>query len=170
MKYLALPTEERIKLQSQPFDGKKQCWAPDAKESFISAEITATKGEEVTVRTDKGDVCFNCLFKCSWTLFSFQSPTLKKDDVQQMNPPKFTCCDDMANLTYLNDASVLHNLRDRYQRWLIYVNIFILFYFSVVQKTFSRDFLDIFRSILCCHQSVQTITNLYTEGCPYVSW
>lgn len=48
--------------------------------------------------------------------------TLKKDDVQQMNPPKFTCCDDMANLTYLNDASVLHNLRDRYQRWLIYVS------------------------------------------------
>jgi len=47
--------------------------------------------------------------------------TIKKDDVQQMNPPKFTCCDDMANLTYLNDASVLHNLRDRYQRWLIYV-------------------------------------------------
>jgi hypothetical protein len=40
-----------------------------------------------------------------------------------MNPPKFTCCDDMANLTYLNDASVLHNLRDRYQRWLINVCI-----------------------------------------------
>jgi myosin heavy subunit len=39
-----------------------------------------------------------------------------------MNPPKFTCCDDMANLTYLNDASVLHNLRDRYERWLIYVS------------------------------------------------
>ncbi|CAF3855076.1 unnamed protein product [Rotaria sordida] len=103
LKYLALPTEERIKLQSQPFDGKKQCWAPDAKESFISAEIVSTKGEEVTVKTDKGD-----------------NITLKKDDVQQMNPPKFTCCDDMANLTYLNDASVLHNLRDRYGRWLIY--------------------------------------------------
>ncbi|CAF3438189.1 unnamed protein product [Rotaria sp. Silwood1] len=103
LKYLSLPTEERIKLQAQPFDGKKQCWAPDAKESFISAEITGTKGEEVTVKTDKGD-----------------SLTLKKDDIQQMNPPKFTCCDDMANLTYLNDASVLHNLRDRYGRWLIY--------------------------------------------------
>jgi myosin heavy chain 6/7 len=103
LKYLALPTEERIKLQAQPFDGKKQCWVPDAKESFIAAEITSTKGEEVTVKTDKGE-----------------SITLKKDDVQQMNPPKFTCCDDMANLTYLNDASVLHNLRDRYQRWLIY--------------------------------------------------
>ncbi|CAF1172361.1 unnamed protein product [Adineta ricciae] len=103
MKYLALPTEERIKLQAQPFDGKKQCWIPDAKESFVAAEITATKGDEVTAKTDKGETV-----------------TLKKDDVQQMNPPKFTCCDDMANLTYLNDASVLHNLRDRYQRWLIY--------------------------------------------------
>ncbi len=54
---MALPTEERIKLQAQPFDGKKQCWVPDAKESFIAAEITSTKGEEVTVKTDKGEVC-----------------------------------------------------------------------------------------------------------------
>ncbi|CAF4387977.1 unnamed protein product, partial [Adineta steineri] len=46
--------------------------------------------------------------------------TLKKDDVQQMNPPKYSCSDDMADLTYLNDASVLANLRDRYSRWLIY--------------------------------------------------
>lgn len=59
---------------------------------------------------------------------SFQSLTLKKDDIQQMNPPKFTCCDDMANLTYLNDASVLHNLRDRYGRWLIYVCIIIVYF------------------------------------------
>ncbi|CAF3330941.1 unnamed protein product [Rotaria sp. Silwood1] len=101
--YLTIPTEERIKLQAQPFDGKKQCWVPDPKESFVAGEITGTKGEEVTVKTAKGD-----------------NLTFKKDDIQQMNPPKFTCCDDMANLTYLNDASVLHNLRDRYGRWLIY--------------------------------------------------
>ncbi|CAF1540660.1 unnamed protein product, partial [Rotaria sordida] len=55
MKYLALPPEERLKLQSQPCDGKKQCWAPDAKESFIAAEITATNGEEVIAKTDKGE-------------------------------------------------------------------------------------------------------------------
>jgi myosin heavy chain 6/7 len=54
---LALTSEERIKLQSQPFDAKKQCWAPDPKESFVAGEITATKGEEVTIKTDKGDVC-----------------------------------------------------------------------------------------------------------------
>jgi hypothetical protein len=57
MKYLSLSAEERIKLQAQPFDGKKQCWVPDAKESFVPGEITATKGEEVTCKTDKGDVC-----------------------------------------------------------------------------------------------------------------
>ncbi|CAF1404896.1 unnamed protein product, partial [Didymodactylos carnosus] len=37
-----------------------------------------------------------------------------------MNPPKYEMCDDMANLTHLNDASVLHNLRTRYKNWLIY--------------------------------------------------
>ena len=53
---MALPTEERIKLQAQPFDGKKQCWVPNAKESFIAAEIVSTKGEEVTAKTSKGEV------------------------------------------------------------------------------------------------------------------
>lgn len=46
--------------------------------------------------------------------------TVKKDDVSQMNPPKYEKCEDMANLTYLNDATVLHNLRSRYSSWLIY--------------------------------------------------
>ena len=39
-----------------------------------------------------------------------------------MNPPKFEKCEDMSNLTYLNEASVLHNLRSRYQAKLIYVS------------------------------------------------
>ena len=38
-----------------------------------------------------------------------------------MNPPKYSCTDDMADLTHLNDGSVLANLRERYGRWLIYV-------------------------------------------------
>ena len=42
-----------------------------------------------------------------------------------MNPPKYEKCEDMADLTYLNDATVLHNLRTRYMSWLIYVNFFV---------------------------------------------
>ena len=38
-----------------------------------------------------------------------------------MNSPKYEKCDDMADLTYLNDATVLHNLRERYINWYIYV-------------------------------------------------
>lgn len=39
-----------------------------------------------------------------------------------MNPPKYEMSEDMANLTYLNEASVLHNLRARYKAQLIYVS------------------------------------------------
>jgi myosin heavy subunit len=55
-----------------------------------------------------------------------QTRTVKKDDLQQVNPPKFECCDDMANMTYLNEASVLNNLRQRYFHGFIYVSFFVL--------------------------------------------
>lgn len=45
----------------------------------------------------------------------------KQEQVQEMNPPKFTKTEDMANLTFLNEASVLHNLKARYYSMMIYV-------------------------------------------------
>ena len=59
-------------------------------------------------------------------IFFKQQVTVKEEDLQQMNPPKYEKCEDMADLTYLNDATVLHNLRTRYMDWLIYVIIFFL--------------------------------------------
>ena len=50
-----------------------------------------------------------------------QKLTVNKDDIQKMNPPKFSKVEDMAALTYLNEASVLQNLRERYFSSLIYV-------------------------------------------------
>ena len=47
---------------------------------------------------------------------------MKKDLLQQLNPPKYEKCEDMSNLTYLNDASVLYNLKERYFAELIYVS------------------------------------------------
>ncbi|CAF4829530.1 unnamed protein product [Rotaria socialis] len=55
MKYLALPTEEKLKLRSQAFDAKKSCWIPDPKESYIAAEIENTKDEQVTVKISTDD-------------------------------------------------------------------------------------------------------------------
>ena len=43
-------------------------------------------------------------------------------DTQKMNPPKFDKIEDMAELTHLNDASVLNNVKSRYYSGLIYVS------------------------------------------------
>merc|ERR1719147_373403 len=45
---------------------------------------------------------------------------VSKDDIQKMNPPKFDKQEDMADLTCLNEASVLHNVKERYYSGLIY--------------------------------------------------
>ena len=50
----------------------------------------------------------------------FQKNTYKSEEVGQVNPPKFEKCEDMANLTFLNDASVFWNLKVRYVNKLIY--------------------------------------------------
>merc|ERR1712109_450410 len=49
-----------------------------------------------------------------------EKKVFKSDQVGQVNPPKFEKCEDMANLTFLNDASVFWNLKTRYQAKLIY--------------------------------------------------
>jgi len=58
-----------------------------------------------------------------------------------MNPPKYEKCEDMADLTYLSDATVYHNLRERYTSWYIYtysglfcvtINPFSIQYFAFV--------------------------------------
>jgi myosin heavy chain 6/7 len=118
LKYLVLPTEEKLKLRSQPFDAKKACWVPDAKEVYIAGDIVEVKGDQTVVKTAKGE-----------------NVTVKTDLVQQMNPPKYSCYDDMADLTYLNDASVFANLRERYARWLIYTYSGL---FCVVINPFKR--------------------------------
>ena len=54
--------------------------------------------------------------------------TLKAGDVGRVNPPKFEKCEDMVNLTYLNDASVFWNLKTRYQAKMIhtYSGLFVV--------------------------------------------
>ena len=49
-----------------------------------------------------------------------QKKVFKTEELGQINPPKFEKCEDMANLTYLNDASVFHNLEVRFKAKLIY--------------------------------------------------
>lgn len=100
--YLFVSLEQKRKDQTKPYDGKKMVWIPDEKDGFVIGEISATKGEVITVS------------------FKGEEHQFKKDQVQQVNPPKYEKCEDMSNLTYLNDASVLYNLKERYYANLIY--------------------------------------------------
>ena len=64
---------------------------------------------------------FKLLVRSSKRKFYFlQKKVFPSSQVGQVNPPKFEKCEDMANLTYLNDASVFHNLEVRFKAKLIY--------------------------------------------------
>ncbi|XP_068914293.1 myosin heavy chain, muscle isoform X11 [Tenebrio molitor] len=101
--YLFVSLEQKRIDQTKPYDAKKSCWVPDEKEGFVLGEIKGTKGDLVTVGLPGGE-----------------EKNFKKDQVTQVNPPKYEKAEDMSNLTYLNDASVLHNLKQRYYNQLIY--------------------------------------------------
>ncbi|XP_045141945.1 myosin-11 [Echinops telfairi] len=83
---------------------KKLVWIPSEKQGFEAASIKEEKGDEVIVELAENG----------------RKVTVGKDDIQKMNPPKFSKVEDMAELTCLNEASVLHNLRERYFSGLIY--------------------------------------------------
>lgn len=54
--YLARDQKKMLEEQNKPFDAKTSFWIPDAKEGYLQASITATKGEEVTVITETNEV------------------------------------------------------------------------------------------------------------------
>ncbi|XP_048102073.1 LOW QUALITY PROTEIN: myosin-10-like [Alosa alosa] len=83
---------------------KKLVWIPSERHGFEAASIREERGEEVMVELAENG----------------KKAVVNKDDIQKMNPPKFSKVEDMAELTCLNEASVLHNLKDRYYSGLIY--------------------------------------------------
>merc|ERR1711953_1146398 len=103
--WLVVSEELRKKLNSKPYDPKKSAWVPDkATGGYDEGLIESTEGDKVTVKLLKDG----------------QAKVFKKDQVAQVNPPKFDCSDDMSGLTYIGDACVLWNSVVRYKNELIY--------------------------------------------------
>jgi len=101
--WLQSPMNELLKERSAPFDAKTARWIADPEEVFIRATVKADNGATVEVETAKGEV-----------------KSLPEAEVLECNPPKFEKEEDMSNLSVLNKACVLHNLRTRYQVLQIY--------------------------------------------------
>merc|ERR1712018_549413 len=103
--WLVVSEELKQKLLAKPYDPKKSCWVPDkATGGYFEGLIDSTEGAKVTVAI----------------LPSKDKKVFAKDDIQQVNPPKFDCSDDMSGLTFLGDACVLWNSVIRYKSELIY--------------------------------------------------
>ena len=53
-KYLIIDRKKLIS-EAKPIDGKKACWVP-CENGYLKGEIISTKGDDVTVLTEKGTV------------------------------------------------------------------------------------------------------------------
>ncbi|BFZ61595.1 class II myosin [Saitoella coloradoensis] len=83
--------------------GKKWVWVKDEAKAFVKGWIVKEEGDVLHVK---------CL--------DDTDRKVNVQDVEKVNPPKFDQADDMADLTHLNEASVINNLQTRYQNDLIY--------------------------------------------------
>ncbi|KFQ50753.1 Myosin-9, partial [Nestor notabilis] len=91
-------------LSQADWAAKKLVWVPSEKNGFEAASLKEEVGDEAVVELAENG----------------KRVKVNKDDIQKMNPPKFSKVEDMAELTCLNEASVLHNLKERYYSGLIY--------------------------------------------------
>ncbi|KAJ1654513.1 class II myosin [Dispira simplex] len=86
------------------FSDKRYVWVPDTEKGYeLGYIVREEQGDDVVVHLQSG-----------------QDFLVSINDVEKVNPPKFDKVEDMADLGYLNEASVVHNLKLRYYDNLIY--------------------------------------------------
>merc|ERR1711981_813810 len=100
--YLVLTLEMKRADAQIPYDPKKSYYCPDGKHGYMECMLESIEGDKATV------------------MCGHEKKVFKTAEIGQVNPRKFEKIEDMADLTYLNDASVFHNLDGRFKAKLIY--------------------------------------------------
>merc|ERR1712203_1007627 len=91
--WLYVSDELKVKLKSKPYDPKKSVWVPEkGTGGYLEGLIESVEGEKVSVKLVE-----------SKEVKVFFKTRLVKSTLPS------SCSDDMAGLTYLNDACVLWN-------------------------------------------------------------
>ncbi|CAG9940648.1 unnamed protein product [Clonostachys rosea f. rosea IK726] len=86
------------------FSGKRYVWLKDPQQAFVKGWVVEDLPDNrIRVQCDDGT-----------------QRDVDSETVDKVNPAKFDKANDMAELTHLNEASVVHNLHMRYQADLIY--------------------------------------------------
>lgn len=89
------------------FSGKRYVWLRDDEKFFVQALVLEERADGfLRIQCEDGS-----------------ERDVQADSVDKVNPAKFDKASDMAELTYLNEPSVVHNLQTRYQADLIYVRL-----------------------------------------------
>merc|ERR1711962_1199031 len=103
--------------QAKPYDPKASVWIPNPKDGGYREGLLEVGNINLEDPAEKCTVAVG-----------HEKFTMKAAEVGRVNPPKFEKCEDMVNLTYLNDASVFWNLKTRYQAKLIhtYSGLFVV--------------------------------------------
>ncbi|GAA5913385.1 myosin 1 [Sporobolomyces salmoneus] len=86
------------------WNSKKWVWVPDAEQGYVAGWVVKEEDGTSTVALETGD----------------EMRQVETDSLSRVNPPTFQGAEDIADLTFLNEASVVHNLRTRYERGEIY--------------------------------------------------
>merc|ERR1712066_919644 len=100
--YLVVTLEMKRADAQLPYDPKKSYYCPDGKHGYMECMLESIEGDKATV------------------MCGHEKKVFKTAEIGQVNPRKFEKIEDMADLTYLNDASVFHNLDVRFKAKLIY--------------------------------------------------
>ncbi|KAF9042905.1 P-loop containing nucleoside triphosphate hydrolase protein [Panaeolus papilionaceus] len=88
------------------FNEKRWVWVPDLQEGYLKGWVYTEDAEHL-----QAEVIMDATGDRRWITF---------DQLSNMNPPKFDRAEDNADLTFLNEASIVHNLRLRYGSDAIY--------------------------------------------------
>lgn len=101
----------------QPFsvdiDINRRVWIPDATEGFLPGWIKNDSQSGFSGTDDTAEVVVAA---------TGETRTVPVHTLSPMNPPQFDGVEDIAELTHLNEASVVNDLRLRYGAGSIYVS------------------------------------------------
>merc|ERR1712012_107537 len=110
--WLEVKDHIRAEQKKKAYDPKRSCWVPNANKE-VGGYFEGLSEEDIEYDT------FSAGKKLSVNV-NGEVKTYKAETVCQVNPPKFDCSEDMADLTFLGDACVLWNSVVGYKNELIY--------------------------------------------------
>lgn len=98
---------------------RKYVWIPDEMKCYKKAYII---NEQSDINSSRSDSSYNDNINTKMTTVNCNNTilTLSSTDIYKTNPSKFDMVDDLSDLSYLNEPSVLHNLITRYNHGYIY--------------------------------------------------